>query len=341
MRQHIIGLNEVRLRLHKQAKDITDRAARERRDLDTLEQAEFDRLLDRITEIDSERDTFAAREQRETEDAALREMHPNVFGSGSRRPDPKADADYMKRWLTGDPSTPKTLTLPMAQLHEERRLLRDGASPEEIRALVWDTGSVASGVPTTTARQLHGYLEAEMGVFAAPTTKIFTDSGDAMKFPKLAAHAIGTQVIAQGTAIGGTDPTFAALQLDAYKYGSLVQVSSETLADTAFSMEAYLAQDMARAISRVLGPDLVVGTGTGEPNGVMVAGGTGTAGTVATGGTLITPTYENLVDVVYSVNNAYRNSATVHGSCATRPRASSASFAVEAARSVCRSGSRR
>lgn len=41
---------------------------------------------------------------------------------------------------------------------------------------------------------------------------------------------------------------------------------------------------------------------------MMAAAWTGAAGTVATGGTLITPTYENLVDLVYSVNDQYRQS---------------------------------
>ena len=39
--------------------------------------------------------------------------------------------------------------------------------------------------------------------FRMPTTRINTDSGAPMLFPRINAHGIGTQVIAQGTAIVG------------------------------------------------------------------------------------------------------------------------------------------
>jgi HK97 family phage major capsid protein len=130
-----------------------------------------------------------------------------------------------------------------------------------------------------------------------------------MYFPKIAAHGIGTQVIAQGTAIGGTDPTFARMQLDSFKYGQLVQVASETISDTGFNVLDFVAGNVARAVAQVADADLIVGTGSGEPQGMMTALTVGNAGTVATGGTLITPTFENLVDLKYSVNDQYRQSA--------------------------------
>lgn len=190
----------------------------------------------------------------------------------------------------------------------ERDLMRSGMDASEARALAWDTGSVASAVPVTTARSLYQYLEASIALFRMPTTKITTSTGEQMKFPKLAAHAIATQVSGQGTTLAGTDPTFASMTLDAYKYGELVIVANEVVQDTVIDIGQFLVRDMGRALGRKIDTDLAVGTGSGQPNGVMTA--QVGAGTVATGGSLITPTYENLVDLVYSVNDEYRASGS-------------------------------
>jgi HK97 family phage major capsid protein len=128
-----------------------------------------------------------------------------------------------------------------------------------------------------------------------------------MKFPKVTAHAIATQVSGQGTALAGTDPTFGSVTLDAFKYGELVRIASEVVTDTAIDIIGFITRDVGRALGRKIDTDLVVGTGSGQPQGLMSAAIVGSNGTIATGGSLITPTYENLVDLAYSVNDAYRS----------------------------------
>ena len=48
--------------------------------------------------------------------------------------------------------------------------------------------------------------------------------------------------------------------------------------------------------------DLVAGSGTGKPNGIMTA----STGSVTTGGSLIDPTYEKFIDVQHTVADEYR-----------------------------------
>jgi HK97 family phage major capsid protein len=139
----------------------------------------------------------------------------------------------------------------------------------------------------------------------APTTRINTTSGEQLEFPRLAAHAIGTQVSGQGTALAGTDPTFAKMTLNAFKYGQLVVVASEVVQDSGIDIASFLGRDLGRGLGRVIATDLVVGTGTNEPNGIMTA--IVGSGTIATGGSLITPTVEKLIDLQYSVNDSYRS----------------------------------
>lgn len=190
----------------------------------------------------------------------------------------------------------------------ERELLRQGAGPDEIRALAWDTGSSASLVPTTLARTLYEYMEASSAMFRAPTSRLVTTSGEPMQLPYLSAHAIGTQVSGQGTALAGTDPTFARLALNAFKYGQLVKVSAETIDDAAFDIAGFLGRDIGRSLGRLIGTDLVSGTGSGKPRGLMIAAAAG-GGSVTTGGSLIGPTYDSLVSLVYGLTDAYRGTS--------------------------------
>jgi HK97 family phage major capsid protein len=175
-----------------------------------------------------------------------------------------------------------------------------------LRDLAWDTGSSGSLVPTTLARTLYEYMEASNGIFRAPTTKLNTTSGEPLDLPRVSAHTIGTLVVAQGTAIGGTDPTFARTRLDAFKYGALVVVASEVVTDAGIDIEGFLGRNIGRALGRVIATDLVAGSGSGRPNGIMTA--IVGSGTIATGGSLITPTVEKLIDLQYSVNDEYRSS---------------------------------
>jgi HK97 family phage major capsid protein len=92
------------------------------------------------------------------------------------------------------------------------------------------------------------------------------------------------------------------MQLDAFKYGQLVQVSNEVLTDSAIDLGGFIGQNIGRAIGRVVDADLTVGSGTGEPRGLMTAGSV----RVTTGGSLVTPSYDTLVNAIYSIADEYR-----------------------------------
>jgi HK97 family phage major capsid protein len=98
------------------------------------------------------------------------------------------------------------------------------------------------------------------------------------------------------------------MTMDAYKYAELVRVSSEVLTDTVFDVAGFLGGNIARAVGQLIDTHLVAGTGSGQPQGVTTAVLVGSNGTIATGGSLIGATYENLVDLVYSINGNYRAS---------------------------------
>lgn len=245
-----------------------------------------------------------ADEVRLEQEVKFRRENPRLFGSSMgvyERED--SEQALVRSFIDG--SGPRTIRIPVRQAMRERELVRGGMDPDEARTLVWDTGSIASGVPTLMARSLYEVLEAQVAMLRMPTTKIPTESGANMDFPRLTTHIIGTQVAGQGTVIGGTDPVLAKTTFGAFKYGALIQVAHEVVEDTGFDILGLVARDSGRAVGRLVDADLVVGSGSGEPNGVMTA--IVGAGTVSTGGSLITPTYEHLVNLKYSVIDEYRN----------------------------------
>ena len=233
-----------------------------------------------------------------------------MFGEPAvQRAEMSADM-FLRQWATGKVASGfegNALEVNIRGAQKERELLRQGASADEIRALAWDTGSSASLVPTTLARTLYEYMEAANGLLRAPTTKLYTNAGETMVFPRLGAHAIATQVSGQGTTLAGTDPTFAKMTLDAFKYGELVKVSSEVLSDSGIDIASFLGRDMGRALGRLTATAYVTGSGSGAPNGLVTA--IVGSGTIATGGSLITPTVEKLIDLQYSVVDEYRGAS--------------------------------
>lgn len=312
IRAHVIELNTRRLRAVAELNRQYDETAGRERSAEEL--ATIARIDAEIDGIDAEVRTFVDRETRETEAAQLRANSEHLFGEAAVTRGEQSQAQSLRSWMRGetrnaetvDGRVVNTMGLDLSGVARERELLRSGASAEEIRALAWDTGSIASGVPTTLARSLYEYVTASVAVMRMPTYKFATNAGEQMKFPRVNAHGIATQVSGQGTALAGTDATFLSMTMDAYKYGELYAVANEVISDTAFDIVDFVSRNVGRAVGEKIGTDLAVGTGSGQPLGVSQAVLTGSAGTIATGGSLITPTYENLVDLVYSVNGNYR-----------------------------------
>lgn len=311
MREHVKALNERRIRIANEQRNYIDDCHRAHpgEPFTAEENATLLRQDSDLEALDAEIRAFVAREVRETEGAKSHEILERLVGTSNAPKAVVSDVDAFRAFARGESrgntqgeNGKAAWSVDLTAVQREKDLLRSGMSPAEVRALYSDTGNVGSTVPTTLARSLYEYLEASVAMFRAPTTKINTSSGEALQFPRLSAHSIGTQVIAQGTAIGGTDPGFARTQLDAYKYGQLVAVASEVLQDTAIDIVSFIGRDIGRGLGRLVDADLVAGSGSGKPNGIMTA----STGSVTTGGSLIDPTYEKFIDVQHTVADEYR-----------------------------------
>jgi len=306
--ERVRALSETRARVWSEAEGFLADLKGEEMSVEQAEQ--WTRYNERIDALANEIEQISQRETNEREAAQIREAQASAFGDPETPERTQSLNQRIASWARGetrfetqdyDGMTVNGIRTNVTAVMRERELLRSGASPEEIRALVWDTGSSASVVPTTLDRQLYEVLEANIAALRMPTTKVTTDSGNPMDFGKVVTHGIATQVAGQGTTLAGTDPTFGKLTLTPSKFAELIEVSNDVITDSGVDMAAFLARDIGRAVGRRVNQAIA---------DAMVAGVVvGSGGTVATGGSLITPTYNNLVDLEYSVNDAYRASA--------------------------------
>ena len=105
------------------------------------------------------------------------------------------------------------------------------------------------------------------------------------------------------------DLVFAEITLNAYKFSSdLLRFSAEIDADSAFNFETVIAEALGERIGRVINTYLTTGTGSSQPQGVVIGS---TQGAIADGNLATEITRDNLVDLQHSVDKAYRNGPKV------------------------------
>lgn len=132
---------------------------------------------------------------------------------------------------------------------------------------------------------------------------INTETGASLPWPTVNDTANEGAILAENTQVTEQDVTFGQANLDAYMYTSkLVRVSLQLLNDNAFDLESWLSRTLGARIGRIQNRHFTVGTGTGEPDGIVTSAAVGKQG--ATGSTT-TVSYDDLVDLTDSIDPAY------------------------------------
>jgi len=159
-------------------------------------------------------------------------------------------------------------------------------------------------VPDEFERTLVESLE-EFNIMRGIARVIRTSSGE-LKIPVVATKGAASWVD-EAAQIPSSDGSFGQVTLDAYKIGTIVKVSKELLADSAFPLESFLAQDFGRRIGSLEEEAFLVGNGTKKPTGVFNATGGGQLGATAASPTAIT--FDEIMDLYHSLKSPYRNKA--------------------------------
>jgi HK97 family phage major capsid protein len=171
------------------------------------------------------------------------------------------------------------------------------------------TGTDSEGgytVPVTVASSILDALKAYGGMRSVADV-IRTKRGESMNWPTSDGTAEEGEIVGENQSATDADVSFGTKGLGVYKYSSkVVTVPIELLQDSTADIEGFIRGRLQSRLGRVTNRHFTVGTGTGQPYGVMAAASIGKTGAVAAAAAI---TYDDLVDLEHSVDPAYRAGA--------------------------------
>lgn len=157
-------------------------------------------------------------------------------------------------------------------------------------------------VQTLVASDLIDMLKA-YGWMRRVAGQISTENGADLNWPTTDGTSEVGELVAQNVAAATADATFGTRALNTYKFGSkVITIPIELLQDTTVNLTGLVMRRMGDRIGRITNQHFTTGSGTAQPFGIVTAASVGKTG--ATGQTL-TVTYDDLVDMVDSLDAAY------------------------------------
>lgn len=134
--------------------------------------------------------------------------------------------------------------------------------------------------------------------------RLVTGDGRDLSYPTTDGTAEVGEIVAQNTQAATADPSFGTVALNVHKFGSkTITIPIELLQDTAVDIVGLVNRRVRDRIGRIQNQKFSVGTGTGEPTGLTVAASVGKTGTTGQTTTII---YDDLVDLIDSLDIAYQ-----------------------------------
>jgi HK97 family phage major capsid protein len=269
-RQH-----DLRQAAWHEAKHLLDAAAAENRDLSAEEQETYDRISGELDSRAAIIEQLKADEERAARlDAVAAEVRTDEAPAGD-----DGDAEAIRALARGD----------IRSYNFEKR----------------DVLTSSTGAPTPTDFYSEVIMRARLvGPMLDVSTVLNTAGGNVLEVPRLNAYSSSSTVTPQGESFTEQDPTFSQfVELKAYKYGFLIQVSREMIEDSGVDLLGFLAEQVGNGLGYNVQNALTNGTGTVQPQGIVGAAGSG-----ITGGTGVTGAFtaDNLIDLYYSLDGAAR-----------------------------------
>lgn len=234
------------------------------------------------------------------------------------------EIDRLERQAVIDLELSKAINTPIKEKpHVAEKELKSGKSSNEYRNAFWQVMRNKAGFEVKNALQVgtdseggylvpdefeHTLVQAleEENIFRGLATTIQTSSGD-RKIPVVATKGEASWVDEEGT-IPESDDAFGQVSIGAYKLATMIKVSEELLNDSVFDLENYIAVEFGRRIGNKEEEAFFIGDGVGKPTGVLDATGGGQLGSTTSGVTSIS--FDEIMDLFYSLKSPYRKNAT-------------------------------
>lgn len=287
---------EKRANVWSQMQEIQARAEAENRDLTAEERQSWDAAEADLTAAsgDVERLERMARLDTVQRDQLVVAGGPSEEERGER----DTEADYRNAFGAFVRRGMGALTT------EQRQLMMSNA--DEVRAAATSPGSAGGYfIPTDTLQKITETMKAYGGILGLANV-ITTASGNPLNWPSNDDTSNVGAILSENSQITEQDITLGQKTLGSYTYTSkLVRVSLQLLQDSAFSIDTWLPQKLGERIGRAVAAHLATGTGTGQPEGLFT---NATAGKTGTTGQTTSIIYDDLIDLIHSVDPAYRAS---------------------------------
>lgn len=250
------------------------------------------------------------------EDAAIYErMEEDVVNLGK-------EIDRLERQASIDLELSKIINSPLTSRPIDADKMKTGRGSDEYKDAFWKTMRNKNSFDIQNALQIGtdsegGYLVPdefektlieslqEENIFRSIAKVITTSSGD-RKIPVVASKGTASWVDEEGL-IPESDDAFGQVSIGAYKLATMIKVSEELLNDNVFNLESYIAREFARRIGAKEEEAFFIGDGNGKPTGIFNSTGGAETGVTAASSTVIT--FDEIMDLFYSLRAPYRKSA--------------------------------
>ena len=163
---------------------------------------------------------------------------------------------------------------------------RSGRVRIHTRDTLKSTATQAMGVDAYSRIVQH--LVETSSLMAAGATVVTTATGEDLVIPKSTGF-VSSAIIGEGTSITESDPTLTTVTLKSFKYANYFEISQELANDTPTNLLDFLARTAALSLglgTTGYGDDIINGTGTTQPRGLLLDAATGVTGPAGTGTTL-------------------------------------------------------
>jgi HK97 family phage major capsid protein len=297
-RQYMESQNEIWHRMQ----EIVTVSEEENRDLTAEEQENWDKANADLVSLD-------ARYERSKKLASFDEIDRRALVATVETPEQTREeraaaqnAEYARvfdGWVRGG----------MEDLdREERQLLSNNVpqlSPEEqreMRASATSPGSAGGYLIPPGYRQIIIERMKAFGGLMAYATVINTSTGNPLQWPTNDDTGNVGSILTENSTASNVDFTFGTATLGAYMYNSgIVKASLQVLQDSVFDLNTWLPDHLGTRIGRKVAADLVNGTGSSQPLGIVT-----NCPVTVTGADQTSITYDNLIDLEHSLDPAYR-----------------------------------
>lgn len=198
------------------------------------------------------------------------------------------------------------------EMEQRNRDFVRNVSDPVLRALDTTAGSGVL-VPDEDTRQIIEIMEDYGGVRPDATVLPATQTGGNIPIPVMDDTANKARIVGENAAnssVTGTiaDPSVTNKNLGAFTYRSEIKIPVELTQDAVSGFMPFVNNQMGIRFERAQGEHFTVGTGSGQPRGFLLdAGDSGFTTASAT-----SVTWENLVDLEFSIDKFYRRRGRYH-----------------------------